>query len=156
MLTISAREANQQFSRILETAANGQVVTITRRGVPVARLVPVVEKSSAADVERERRREEILARFERGLEGRACASPVGLSAAEWQIAGRKIWNWGEKNQHIRDAAVVAGELLEEPEMKAIVPRLRALPPQRVAVIGHSFTMDLHWASPSAFVPNVEL
>ena len=28
----------------------------------------------------------------------ACASPVGLTAAEWQIAGRKIWNWGEKNQ----------------------------------------------------------
>ena len=90
----------------------------------------------------------------RGLEGQACASPVGLTAAEWQIAGRKIWNWGEKNQHIRDAAVVAGELLEEPEMKALVPRLRALPPQRVAVIGHSFTMDLHWSSPSAFVPFV--
>ena len=90
----------------------------------------------------------------RALEGRACASPVGLTAAEWQIAGRKIWNWGEKNQHIRDAAVVAAELLEEPEVKAIVPRMRALPPRRVAVIGHSFTMDLHWASPSAFVPFV--
>jgi hypothetical protein len=32
--------------------------------------------------------------------------------------------------------------------------MRALPPQRVAVIGHSFTMDLHWSSPSAFVPIV--
>src|SRR4029077_7738943 len=25
------------------------------------------------------------------LEGRSCASPVVLTAAEWQIAGRKIW-----------------------------------------------------------------
>jgi hypothetical protein len=88
----------------------------------------------------------------RRLEGRACASPVGLSAAEWQIAGRKIWNWGEKNRHTRDARVVASELLAEPDVAALLQRLRALPVLRIAVIGRSFTMDLHWASPSAFVP----
>src|SRR5262249_15285438 len=71
------------------------------------------------------------------LEGQACASPVGLTAAEWQIAGRKIWNWGEKNQHIRDARVVAEELLAEPDVAALVPRMKALPPERVAVVGHS-------------------
>jgi hypothetical protein len=86
------------------------------------------------------------------LEGRPCASPVGLTAAEWQIAGRKIWNWGRKNRHTRDARVVALELLAEPELAALVPKLRAAKPRRIAVIGHSFTMDLHWASPSAFVP----
>jgi len=90
----------------------------------------------------------------RMLEGKSCASPVGVSAAEWQIAGRKIWNWGEKNQHIRDAKVLARELLSEGDVKPLVPKMRALPPQRVAVIGHSFTMDLHWSSPSAFVPIV--
>jgi hypothetical protein len=89
-----------------------------------------------------------------GLEGRTCASPVGTSAAEWQIAGRKIWNWGEKNLRLRDDRVLAAELLMEPEVAALVPRIRALPKQRVAVIGHSFTMGLHWASPSAFVPIV--
>jgi photosystem II stability/assembly factor-like uncharacterized protein len=88
----------------------------------------------------------------RQLEGRACESPVGLSAAEWQIAGRKVWNWGRKNRHTRDARVVAVELLAEPETAALVQRLRSAKPRRVAVIGHSFTMDLHWASPSAFVP----
>jgi photosystem II stability/assembly factor-like uncharacterized protein len=88
------------------------------------------------------------------LEGKSCASPVGLSAAEWQIAGRKIWNWGEKNEHIRDARVVADELLAEPEIAALIPRMRAMPAERVAVLGHSFTMDLHWSSPSAFVPIV--
>src|SRR5262249_26219322 len=90
----------------------------------------------------------------RQLEGRACASPVGLTAPEWQIAGRKIWNWGEKNQRTRDAAVLAREILAEPDTAALVPKMRALPAQKVAVIGHSFTMDLHWSSPSAFVPIV--
>jgi len=88
------------------------------------------------------------------LEGQSCASPVGLSAAEWQIAGRKIWNWGEKNLHIRDAKVLADELLAEPDVQTLEPRMKALPAQRIAIIGHSFTMDLHWASPSAFVPIV--
>jgi photosystem II stability/assembly factor-like uncharacterized protein len=86
------------------------------------------------------------------LQGRTCASPVGTSAADWQIAGRKIWNWGEKNLHLRDARVVGDELLQETDVSALVPRLRVLPRQRIAVIGHSFTMGLHWASPSAFVP----
>ena len=90
----------------------------------------------------------------RELEGKACDSPVGTTAAEWQIAGRKIWNWGEKNLHIRDEKVLAAELLREPEVKTLVPRLRALPPQKIAVIGHSFTMGLHWSSPSSFVPTV--
>jgi hypothetical protein len=88
------------------------------------------------------------------LAGKACASPVGLSAQEWQIAGRKIWNWGEKNLHIRDAKVLADELLADPSIDALQPRMKSLPAERIAVIGHSFTMDLHWASPSAFVPIV--
>ena len=90
----------------------------------------------------------------RTLEGQACASPVGLSAEEWQIAGRKIWNWGEKNLRIRDAQVLADELLAEPDVRTLEPRMKAMPAQRIAIIGHSFTMDLHWASPSAFVPIV--
>jgi hypothetical protein len=88
------------------------------------------------------------------LEGKSCVSPVGQSAAEWQIAGRKIWNWGEKNLHIRDAGVLADELLAEPDVKALESQMKGLPAQRIAIIGHSFTMDLHWASPSAFVPIV--
>jgi hypothetical protein len=90
----------------------------------------------------------------RDLEGRGCASPFGTAAADWQIAGRKNWNWGEKNLGIRDDKVLARELLEEPDVKALVPRIRALPAQRIAVIGHSFTMQLHWSTPGSFVPIV--
>jgi hypothetical protein len=90
----------------------------------------------------------------RKLEGLSCEAPVGTSAVEWQIAGRKIWNWGEKNLHIRDERVLAAELLKEPDVKLLTTRLHALPPQRIAVVGHSFTMGLHWSSPSSFVPIV--
>ncbi len=88
------------------------------------------------------------------LAGRSCAAPFDTGPAEWQIAGRKIWNWGEKNLHVRDEKVLATELLRERDVKVLVPRLRALPAQKIAVIGHSFTMGLHWSSPSSFVPTV--
>ena len=90
----------------------------------------------------------------RELAGHACVAPFDTAAAEWQIAGRKIWNWGEKNLHIRDEKVLAAELLKEPDVRVLRPRLRAMPPQKIAVIGHSFTMGLHWSSPSSFVPIV--
>ena len=40
MDTITAREANQQFSRILSAVADGQEFVVTRNGVPVARISP--------------------------------------------------------------------------------------------------------------------
>ena len=90
----------------------------------------------------------------RKLQTQTCTAPFDTDAAAWQIAGRKIWNWGEKNLHIRDEKVLAAELLSEQDVKVLRPRLRALPPQKIAVIGHSFTMGLHWSSPSSFVPIV--
>ena len=40
MLSVSAREANQQFAKILGEAAAGEEIVITRRGHPVAVLAP--------------------------------------------------------------------------------------------------------------------
>jgi len=40
MTTMSARDANQGFSELLSRAANGERVVITRRGQPVAELIP--------------------------------------------------------------------------------------------------------------------
>jgi prevent-host-death family protein len=40
MRTVSAREANQQFARILGEACAGEEIVITRRGKPVAVLAP--------------------------------------------------------------------------------------------------------------------
>jgi prevent-host-death family protein len=38
--SVSAREANQHFSRILRDVEAGAEVVVTRRGQPVARIVP--------------------------------------------------------------------------------------------------------------------
>jgi hypothetical protein len=98
--------------------------------------------------------DETLLEAGRELEGRACAAPFATDAAAWQIAGRKVWNWGEKHLGVRDDKVLAAELLRERNVRALLPRLRALPAQRIAVVGHSFTMHQHWSSPSSFVPVV--
>jgi hypothetical protein len=88
------------------------------------------------------------------LAGETCASPFATDSAAWQIAGRKIWNWGEKNRHVRDSSVLAREILAEEDIKPLLPKIKALQPQKIAIIGHSFTIDLHWSSPSAFAPIV--
>jgi hypothetical protein len=80
----------------------------------------------------------------------SCASPFPTGAAEWRIAGRKIWNWGQKHLGVRNAATVASELDAQPATRAIIARLKQAPSARVAVIGHSFTMGNHWASPGSF------
>lgn len=41
MRTIGAYEAKTHFSRLLDEVALGRAITITKHGVPVARLVPV-------------------------------------------------------------------------------------------------------------------
>ena len=47
--TVSASEANRQFSKILRAVEAGETVIVTSHGRPVARIAPV-------DEERERRR----------------------------------------------------------------------------------------------------
>lgn len=41
MKQMQAREAKAKFAEILRSAENGEPVTITRHGKPVARLVPI-------------------------------------------------------------------------------------------------------------------
>ena len=50
MLTVSASEANQNFSRLMSAAESGEEVVITRRGQPVVRMTSAVD-----DAERQRR-----------------------------------------------------------------------------------------------------
>lgn len=58
---ISMREANQHLSRYVQWVEEGHEVVLTRRGKPVARLVPVEQEKSlteeqAAALERTRKR----------------------------------------------------------------------------------------------------
>ena len=43
--TVSAADANREFSKLLRRVREGQSVTITSHGRPVARLVPVSAES---------------------------------------------------------------------------------------------------------------
>jgi hypothetical protein len=90
----------------------------------------------------------------RELYGKSCASPVDLSVPAWQIAGRKIWNWGEKNLHVRDVNTIATEMLADPQIVPLIPAMKAMKAERIAVIGDSYTMDEHWSTPSSFPPIV--
>jgi len=41
MITVGAFEAKTNLSRLIDQVANGEQVTITKHGVPVARIVPI-------------------------------------------------------------------------------------------------------------------
>jgi len=91
------------------------------------------------------------------LSPRMCVSPFDTTAAGLQITGRKMMGWGRRYTHERDRRTLAYELLNEPEINALLPKIKigAMPSQRIAAIGHSFTAELVWTSPSAFVPIVK-
>ncbi len=60
MKTVSAREANQRFSKILAAAEAGEEIVVTRRGKPVVRIVAV-----AAATATKRARDAAFRRLER-------------------------------------------------------------------------------------------
>lgn len=101
----------------------------------------------------ERTDEEFLALAEKLAPG-FCAAPFDTDVKTVRMQFRKMWIWGRRHTGECDRRTVAHELLQEPDVQALLPRVRALPPQRIATIGHSFSMEVHWQSPSAFVPFV--
>ena len=65
MRTVTAREANQSFSKLLQAVVEGEEVLITRRGKPVARLTPI---EAAADAERQAEIDRVIAHFREGVD----------------------------------------------------------------------------------------
>ena len=64
MRAVTAREANQSFSRILQDAENGETVVVTRRGKPVAVIAPY---RAANATDRERAIEHIVGLMRKGV-----------------------------------------------------------------------------------------
>lgn len=60
---ISASEANQRFSEMLREVANGESFTVTSRGRPVARVIPI----DPEDQEERRRKIERLLEYLKAL-----------------------------------------------------------------------------------------
>ncbi len=67
-------------------------------------------------------------------------------AAYWRLSFTRVEMWGDKASGRRDHRVLARELAREPEIAALLPRLAALPERRVAFIGFSMMMSMHWSS----------
>lgn len=64
MKIVSARDANQHFSKLLAEVESGEEVVITRRGKPVARLV---REAGLTSHERAKALEELRKIMERGV-----------------------------------------------------------------------------------------
>ena len=64
--TVPLREANQSFARIVREAESGTSFTITRKGVPVARIVPMQSGRRRLTPEQEAARERSRVRMARG------------------------------------------------------------------------------------------
>ena len=83
MTEIGAFEAKTHFSRLLDRARNGEVFTITHRGVAVARLVPLDEEHDVA------RARQAMARL-RTRAGRQIGAAISVDEIlEWKRAGRR-------------------------------------------------------------------
>ena len=85
MLTLSSRDANQNFARVIRAAAAGEEVVITRRGVPVAKVVPV-GVAGDNDAAREAAIRRRLARMRKGWDPGGNAWP-GREALYDEILG---------------------------------------------------------------------
>ena len=71
--TVGAFEAKTHFSELLERAENGEETIVTRRGKPVARIVPV--ESNKVDTEAARK---TIARM------RKLAKTTGIKRFDWK------------------------------------------------------------------------
>jgi prevent-host-death family protein len=63
---VALRDANQQFARYVRAVEGGESFVITRRGKPVARLVPVETGKRILTPEQQAARERARERMQRG------------------------------------------------------------------------------------------
>ncbi len=63
---VALREANQRFAQYVRAVEQGEAFVITRRGKPVARLVPVEPDKRVLTPEQQAARQQPLERMQRG------------------------------------------------------------------------------------------
>jgi prevent-host-death family protein len=80
MVTVGSYEAKTHLPQLLERVAKGETITITKHGVPVARLVPLEEKQ----------RPDARRVIEEVLEFRKAHPLNGEALKEWINEGRRV------------------------------------------------------------------
>jgi len=83
MITVGSFEAKTKLAELLDRVEDGEVVTITRRGKAVARLVPARSDEGAAQLRK------AVADIKRNRVGRGKPARPGTSIAELIKAGRR-------------------------------------------------------------------
>ncbi|MCZ7649323.1 MAG: SGNH/GDSL hydrolase family protein [Planctomycetota bacterium] len=91
-----------------------------------------------------------LLRIGEDLAARVKPCPFDTGPVAWQAALQKVELWLQKHAG-RDRYALAAELLREPGLAALKPALAARPARRVAVLGHSMTMSLHWTTHGSWI-----
>ena len=84
MLTVGSFEAKTKLAELLDKVEAGETVTITRRGRPVAKLVP----AAAEESERARRRA-LIEEIKRWRVGKDRGAKPGCTIPELIKAGRR-------------------------------------------------------------------
>jgi prevent-host-death family protein len=83
MITVGSFEAKTKLAELLDKVEDGEVVTITRRGKAVARLVPTRSEEGAAQVR------QVVENIKRNRVGRGKPAGPGTTIAELIKAGRR-------------------------------------------------------------------
>ena len=83
MITVGSFEAKTKLAELLDKVEDGEVVTITRRGKAVARLVPARSEEGAALVR------QVVENIKRNRVGRGKPAGPGTTIAELIKAGRR-------------------------------------------------------------------
>ena len=83
MITVGSFEAKTKLAELLDKVEDGEVVTITRRGKAVARLVPARSEEGAEQMRR------VVEEIKRNRVGRGKPAGPGTTIAELIKAGRK-------------------------------------------------------------------
>jgi prevent-host-death family protein len=65
---VALREANQRFAEYVRAVERGEAFVITRRGKPVARLVPIDPGRRVLTPEQQAARQRALERMQRGID----------------------------------------------------------------------------------------
>ena len=83
VLTVGSFEAKTKLAELLDKVESGEVVTITRRGKAVARLVPATSEEGAEQLRR------VVEEIKRNRVGRGKPAGPGTTISELIRAGRK-------------------------------------------------------------------
>lgn len=134
------------FQMTLEIDRDGDVLQELIEFYLGLRIPLPVEKIGASEEQRQQRYLELGGK----MAAETCPSPFSTNAASWQITGMKLVHWVGKKTGSCDHRTIAAEIMPQPDVQALLPELKKLPAQRIAVVGHSYTMMVQWSTPAPF------